>query len=458
VTLEERGNHESLAPQLPDQTPRRRLIPDFLRRHASIAGAVALLVAGTAALLLWQSGGSQDAPARGPRQHAVAAQGFADSVGVNVHVNYMDTAYRNIGAVQRALAQLGVHHVRDGACAGCSAMYPRMLALARRGVRFTLIAGDPRNSTGTLTANLGAIASRLRGATEAIEGPNEWDASGDGSWARHVRDYQRSLFEAVRANPRLKSLPVIGPSFVRPESRDQVGNLSAWMTQGNMHSYPGGDPPEANLDSELALARKVSGPHRILSTETGYTNARFTADGRPAVPESVAASYIPRLYLENFRRGVPRTFLYELFDEKPDPSGGDAEQHFGLLRADGTPKPAFTALRGLMRAIGTGSPGSSGATLHYTLHGAGADVRRLLFAGGGGVRSLVLWRAVSAWDPATGKPRPVTPERVTVRLGESVGATSVLRRGVTLQRSTAPHDVTVSLGADPVVVRMEPSE
>lgn len=407
---------------------------------------------------MWQSGGSQNAPVTGPQQRALAAQAFADSVGVNVHLNYADTSYRDIGAVRRALAQLGVHHVRDGACAGCSAIYPRMLALGRQGVRFTLIAGDPRNSTGTLAANLGAVASRLRGVTEAVEGPNEWDASGDGSWAQHVRDYQRSLFGAVRANPRLRTLPVIGPSFVRPESRDQVGNLSAWMTEGNMHSYPGGDPPEANLDSELALARKVSGPRRIASTETGYTNAHFTAGGRPSVPESVAASYVPRLYLENFRRGVPRTFLYELFDEKPDPSGGDPEQHFGLLRADGTPKPAFTALRGLMRAIGTGSPGTSGATLHYTLRGAGDDVRSLVLAGAGGVRSLVLWRTVSAWDPAAGKPRAVTPERVSVRLGEPVGATSVVRRGATVQRATAPRNLPVTLGADPVVVRMEPSE
>jgi hypothetical protein len=373
-------------------------------------------------------------------------------------MNYTDTAYRDVGAVGRALSQLGVHHVRDGACAGCRATDARMLALRRQGVRFTLIAGDPRNSTGTLGANLGAIATRLRGATEAIEGPNEWDASGDARWAAQVRDYQRALFEAVRRNPRLKALPVIGPSFVRPESRDQVGDLSPWMTEGNMHSYPGGAPPEGSLDSELALARKVSARRPVASTETGYSNARFTAGGRPSVPESVAAAYIPRLYLENFRRGVPRTFLYELFDEKPDPSGRDPEQHFGLLRADGTPKPAFTALRGLMRTIGTGSPGSGGATMHYTLDGAGGDVRSLLLAGAGGVRSLVLWRTVSAWDPATGKPLEVAPERVTVRLGEPVGATSVVRRGATVQRSTGPRSLAVGLGADPVVVRMEPPE
>ena len=47
--------------------------------------------------------------------------------------------------------------------------------------------------------------------------------------------------------------------------------------------------------------------------------------------------------IEHFRAGIPRTYAYELIDEKPDAALTDPEQHFGLLRNDFSEKPAFTA-------------------------------------------------------------------------------------------------------------------
>jgi len=47
-------------------------------------------------------------------QNAGSADKFVDSVGINVHLNYLDTPYANFPQVLQALQLLGVRHVRDG--------------------------------------------------------------------------------------------------------------------------------------------------------------------------------------------------------------------------------------------------------------------------------------------------------------------------------------------------------
>jgi hypothetical protein len=426
-----------------------------LREHAVLLAAVALLLAGAAALLVLVPGGDERPLPQTRAERAIPARDFRESIGVNVHLSYADTAYADFPAVRRALADLGVRHVRDGACAGCAEANDRIAALGRDGVRFTLIAGSPRDETGTLEQNLESVAGPLRPAVEAVEGPNEYDAAGGPEWAGALRDYQQELFERVRGDDRLRGLDVIGPSFVKPDSREQAGDMQAWMTFGNLHSYPGGAEPAAGLDSERALARAVSGTKPVVATETGYHDALSAQSGQPAVDEATAAAYIPRLYLDYFRAGVRRTFAYELADEKPDPARRNPELHFGLLRDDWSPKPAYAALRGLLAAVGDGAPEEGRTSLRYDVQG-GEDIRRLLLAPGDGSLRLVLWRQEPVWDQNAGSARKLAQRDVTVRFGEPVKSAAVLRRGRAVAEHPDPTRVPVALGAEPVVLKITP--
>jgi hypothetical protein len=428
----------------------RRRVRTFLRLRPAACATFVLLIAPVAA----PGPATAALPVLAP-QPAAPAAALRDSVGVNIHLSHVSTPYNDFAAVKSALLDLGVRHVRDGACAGCTWLFPRIRELGAAGIRFTMIAGSPRNTTGTLADNLMSIKSSLLPAVEAVEGPNEWDISGDPAWAANLRAYQADLYARVQADALLRPLTVVGPSLVHPSSRATLGNLSSSLTVGNMHSYPGGQAPAKNLDSELALASTVSAAKPVMATETGYHNALATTGTHPPIDEANAGVYTERLPLDYYARGIRRAFLYQLLDERPDPGNADMQQHFGLLRNDLTHKPAFDALKALLANIGDGTP-STPRSLRYDLVGGDTSLRRLLFARADGSFSLVLWRDVKIWDTATRTPIAVGPTKVTVRFGDVVGAVTARRRTSTIYSGTAPATVPINLGVSPVVLRIVP--
>lgn len=394
-----------------------------------------------------------------PRSDVPTAARFIDSIGVNVHMSYSDTGYVQADVVRQRLRQLGVRHVRDGIVIGRPDQYRALNLLAADGIRAQLILGDPagRFGTGTLEQQLATLERELRGAASAVEGPNEYDRSGDPDWVRRVRVYQARLARAVAQRPVLADLPVVGPSVGRAESREQLGDLSDAMDLGNMHPYPGGETPERNLEGELAASRAISARRPVVATETGYHDALAAPAGHPPVPEDVAAAYLPRLLLSSFRAGIRRTFVYELLDERADPARGDPEANFGLLNEDLSPKPSFAALRNLiavLRPLGAPSTGSPPA-----LTVRGARVERLLLDRGDGRFALVLWQPGRTWDPVTRRRLPVPDRRAIVTFARPVARAALVRPG----RSVEPerhfersYEVPVAVSPDPVVVWLNP--
>src|SRR3954453_7550411 len=234
-------------------------------RFSLRAGLVALLVLAVA-------------PRAACAETARSADAFVDSIGVNTHVIFDDTAYGDFATVRARLQELGVRHIRDGICGTCSWQLDRYRALAGDGIRLTALLGDPRTTDVARTQNL-ATVKRLGSMVAGLEGANEWDSMSGRSatWTTEERAYQQWLWDAVRADTGLSAIPVIGPSLVfswtSPTSWTQLGDLSAAADYGNMHAYAGGRPPEGVLDAELSRARQVSAAKPVIATEAGYHNA-----------------------------------------------------------------------------------------------------------------------------------------------------------------------------------------
>ncbi len=179
-----------------------------------------------------------------------------------------------------------------------------------------------------------------------------------------------------------------------------VGDLRSYVDRGNVHAYTGGlSPDPEHLNTELKRASAVSGGKPVWATEVGFHNAmrsRSRSDQSP-VSERVAAIYLLRTFLEHFRSGIPRTYAYELLDEKPERAGRDPEQHFGLLRSDFSRKPAFRALRNLLDVVGPDEGTPELKPLRMGMSGP-AGMRRLVLRRADGTYLVALWRLDSAWD------------------------------------------------------------
>jgi hypothetical protein len=252
---------------------------------------------------------------------------------------------------------------------------------------------------------------------------------------------------------------VIGPSLGLYGSEKALGDQEQWLDVGNVHPYTGGlSPNPAHLHSALALTRIVSGPKPIWATEAGYNTALRSTSGQAPVSEHVGAVYTLRTFLEHFRDGVRRTFTYELIDEKPDPNERDPEQHYGLLRNDFTPKPAFTALKNLLTLVGRGGEQPDLRPLRMHLSGADEGVRELVLQKADGTYLVALWRLKDAWDIERRRVLPIARRPVTVRLpgaarvGEADPIASDDLRPMRLRHGR----VRLELGGRPLVLHVTP--
>jgi hypothetical protein len=403
-----------------------------------------------------------------PLVPAQSARAFGDSVGVNVHLLHEDTSYGRFDVVRSRLRELGVRYVRDGLCATCANQVERLRALADVGIRAHLIASrlyaDQGAMLSELQANLNKIRERLRETVVSIGAPNEPDQQGVSDWIGLTRVFQRELWSRVKGDPALAHLPVIGPAVVHHANRPALGDLSAYLDQGNMHPYPGGGTPLHNLEDERQRALPISGSKPLVATEVGYHSDLTTTSGHHPASERAIAVYTPRLVLEGFRGGVVRTFIYELADGWPQggqPSNVSAlENSFGLLRGDLSPKPSFLALRNLMRVVDAGSaPVAAPGGLRFGLEGAPPDLRLLLLRSADGSFALVLWREVSVWDRLARQDLAPAADPFEVVLGEPVELAqrfdpvdSDAERG----RWERPERIPVDVAGAPVVLRLTP--
>lgn len=419
------------------------------------AGRLLALLGAIASLALIAS------PAGAAAGTAKPADSFVESIGVNTHFSYDDTVYASrFDEVKQKLAELGIRHIREGLEPNRPDQYQELNSLASAGIESTLILGDPGGGPAGLEELISTLRANVRGATEAVEGPNEYDSSGGPDWATQLSDYQRRLYSAIKGDPGLASLPVIGPSIVQHRNQESFGDISSALDYGNFHPYPDGEAPETNLDSELAHTAANSGPKPVMATETGYHNAlNWSGDHRPT-SEEAAATYMPRLFLDYFSQGVTRTFSYELLDEFPDPGKADRESNFGLLRNDLSEKPAFVALRNTIKTLEDPGPEFTPEALDFKLGGDQTDLRQVLLQKRDGSFYLALWRASSVWNPDTHTPISVPSAPVTLDFDRSVkSAQQYVPNVSTGPVGTVPvradRPLTVNVGAQVTILRLE---
>lgn len=392
---------------------------------------------------------------------AQSAYDFVDSIGVNTHLNYFDTTYGNFTLVKNSLQSLGIRHVRDGVHLQNSdynqAVYSRWAQLGAVGIRFDATV-DPRSNLGTITTSLlNQVQTLANNTIELYEGANEMDISGQAGWAAVDTSFQQGLYNSVEAMKGSNPPLVVGPSLAFASNGSKLGNLSSYLYYGNLHPYPAGQTPSVIFPQQTQLAGAVCGAKPIMVTETGYHNALNDHSDQPGISETAAAKYIPRLYLQNFSRGIIRTYLYELLDESPDPRLTNEQQHWGLVRADGSQKPAFTALKNLIADVNGSSEPEHLETLAWQLSSTPSTVQHVLLQDASYNFYLILWNGVSSYD--TKAQQDITNAAIsdTLTLGKKATSISVYEPTVQAQPThvyTNTATATLQIPDDPLVVKI----
>jgi hypothetical protein len=366
------------------------------------------------------SGNSNPVSSVDPTQlhQATSASSFTDSVGLNTHFSYTDTAYyQSTAQVIQAIQQLQVRHIRDGLHSPAAApnIYTIEGQLNQAGIHADLIVPNPGSNGPTLAQMQVLLANSP--AAENIEAPNEYDESGNSNWVSDLHAY----LPTVLALGHDAGLQVYGPSLTQINSYPAVGNIANFMDFNNYHAYWGGRNPEnggwggpdaennyyGSLSYDLdELQMDCPGVPSVI-TETGYV-ANGTVGSASTIPESVEAIYEPRLLLHSWNLGIKRTYIYELLDEPSSTNG------FGLLHSDLTPRPAFNAIASLMGLVAENAPNFVSGKLGYTLTGNTSGVETTLLQKSDGSFWLALWLPASVFDVNAVTPISVPTQNVNL--------------------------------------------
>ena len=172
----------------------------------------------------------------------------------------------------------------------------------------------------------------------------------------------------------------------------------------------------------MSWSRTVFGAKPLWATESGYWNTT----GSGGVSETAAATYIPRMFAENFRRGIERTQAYELIDLNT--GSEQVIDRYGLLRTDGSRKPAFTALSNLLQIVRDTTPASGqlGSGIVCTANCRYGDpdayptqdgpIRHLLLKHSSGAYFLAVWSESEVWRPEARTDTPKPPQSLRLYL------------------------------------------
>lgn len=394
-----------------------------------------------------------------------SAPALRQRAGVVVHNTYWgDTAYDDWARCIGALKTLGANRVRDLATkdpnAGWQAEHEKRLGmLAAAGIHALFGFGSRAYLDVGLDGPLSTV-KKFRAMTIGIEGPNELDISGRTNWPSDMRDWQTRLYQKVKGDPALKDLTVVGPSFgggydgaragqPQGSSRDKAGDLSAVMDAGNLHPYTAGSTPNpTHLAREKAENAKVAGKKPFWATEVGQHDNLLTLG---SCSQKAAAVYGPRTLLEHDSAGIQQSFLYELIDDKADPTGQESEWHFGLLNNDFSPKPVYRSLKNMLALCGgEGSPQL--VPLDYSV--SDGAVRHRLYRRTDGKWLLFLWRTNEVWNRDTKKDLTVAPVAVNVSIpaAKSVGINLPCEDGTIHPSGFSKGKLSTCIAGEPVAL------
>lgn len=320
------------------------------------------------------------------------AYAYINGVGVNSHLRYTHLPYYTQfeTIIYPKLKSLGIKNLRDNfphpgflGSVNASLIQSRHLKLYDScGIRFDYLLDSRRVIDTARFLNDAAYLElfetnpQLIKTIQHFEGFNEPDRTiavwFPGSWTTLTHTIQKSLWTKTHSMPALNGVTIINASPVmygyHPSLPDSLAavtpHISNYCDYANFHPYDvnGGANniyPGARYDRDSTYYDTIRQNKPWIVTEMGFPNARgfnnpaacaFAINSFHYTSELSAGKYYSTAFMEFFRKGAERVYAYELIDQNTADQG-DVEKNFGLLRTDGSEKPAFTAIKNTLSIL-----------------------------------------------------------------------------------------------------------
>lgn len=344
---------------------------------------------------------------------------FQDSIGINGHPNYTDGMYADETQTLANMQYVGIRHMR------ANIPYPagwppgalaNQDALAASGIVFDLVA-DCNTPVAEQMQQLDAFAQVQAGDIATIEGTNEINnqpcTAGSGSNEQNAEAFQTALYAAVKADPLLKSIPVLYFTGGATQS-----NLAGMADATNTHPYPyNEEQPWARLQSDFQsyfAGSASSAPQYI--TETGYFDIPSQGSG---VDEAGQGQMGLNAWFDSALQGVQRNYEYQLLQAYTNVAT-NSDTAYGIFHYDGSPTILAQMLHNLSQAFpldaksavvnaGVTLTSGSGAPLPATVHA-------LALTTSTGDVVVWVWNEAPVWNASTQSSTMASPITVQVQL------------------------------------------
>lgn len=376
--------------------------------------------------------------------NAVSAASFLGTLGVNTHLDFDAYGYQNLANVESDINYLGVQIIRDSAEVASDAQTWLQVAQAT-GAKFDDYIAE--TSPAGMQTDLGYVQQLAQeGILASIEGGNEEDDAYPASLGNTLT-ITAQFQQQVYALGQQLGLPVINMSFGAGWTAANnwqgdygaVGDLSDYAMYANAHTYPNpGQLPDDTIQRINGLASLAASTRPVMTTEIGWSTSSFS--------QQTIAKYVLDAAMDGVMNGDAGMYFYGLYD--------DASGNWGLFNADGTPRPAATALHDLATLLA--DPGANAASfapgsLSYTLSNTEAGDNSVLIEKSDGSFWLSLWNETEA----AGSPHTITvtlaaPADTIVEYDPLTGTSSIASWSnvSSVQVSVPDHPVLLEIVSD----------
>jgi fibronectin type 3 domain-containing protein len=408
---------------------------------------------------------------------AAPVSNFLNSIGVATHIAQ---GVDNPTNVTTCLTYAGIRNLRDDDSVLTSVIQSWIGIHNATGAKIcvTPVNGDIPDSL-TMYEQLAA-----GGALLAVEGPNEPNnfpvtyqgQTSSSTTALPTADFQRDLYNAVKADAKLAGIPVFASAEAGGSEPNNCGlqfltipsGAGTLMPDGtkyadyaNTHNYVCGSSGLAIANNQAWYAEDPTlnsiwdglyieyghtwwGPgyngysnSQLLTLPRVTTETGWVTQGTNAISEDQQGKLFLNLYLDAFKRSWSYTFIYYLHDS----SQGD----WGLFHSDYTAKLSATYLHNLTTILadsGSTTPGS----VNYSIPGEPNTVHDLLLQKSNGTYYLAVWdeRTVGSGSDSVFVNLGATYSSVTI-YDPTVGTSAT-------QTLSSANSVTLSLSDHPLIL------